>query len=147
MIIDSSVLLLVVDATDPFHGRGRAWWETTIRGHRRVGLPWSVLNDFLQISTDAAVCAAPLEPAQAWTLVDAWLREETVWVPEPTQRHATVLADLIGRHRLRGADVGRAQLVALAMTHGVPLYTLDRGFARFAEVPRVNPLLLAQRRW
>lgn len=147
MIVDATVLLLVVDSTNPFHARGRAWWETTLRGTRPLGLAWSAMTEFLRVSTDASLCLNALDPVDASALVTAWLREETVWVPEPTERHAQALRDLMARHNLCGPDIERAQLATLALTHGVPLCTVDPKFSRFTELPRVNPLRLAQAHW
>ena len=62
-----------------------------------------------------------------------WLDLDSVWVPQPTRRHAEVLGDLIGRHQASGALVSDAHLAALAVEHGVQLCSADSGFARFPE--------------
>jgi len=51
-----------------------------------------------------------------------------------------VLGDLIVRHRLRGNLVPDAQLAALALEHGLTVYSADTDFARFTEVRWENPV-------
>jgi uncharacterized protein len=67
-------------------------------------------------------------------------RMDVVWMPQPTPRHGEVLGQLIVTHGVTGNLVPDAQLVALAIEHGLTIYSNDSDFARFPEVNWVDPL-------
>jgi predicted nucleic acid-binding protein len=82
----------------------------------------------------------PLSAKEAWSHVRDWLDCDLTWIPGPTDRHAAVLGDLLVRYDLRANKVTDAQLAALAIEHGLIVYSTDTDFARFAEIDWVNPL-------
>ena len=98
-------------------------------GTWRVGLPWASLLAFLRLVTNPRVFARPEGIAAAWAVIEDWLSCESAWVPTPTERHATVLRDLLLHAGTGGNLVPDAHLAALAIEHGLRLCTLDRGFA------------------
>jgi predicted nucleic acid-binding protein len=67
-----------------------------------------------------------------------------VWIPEPGQRHAGILGELLVGHEVRGNLVPDAQLAALALEHGLTVYSADTDFARFTGVRWENPVASAQ---
>jgi toxin-antitoxin system PIN domain toxin len=140
MLIDANLLLYGVDRASPFHTRAAEWLTEQLNGPRRVGLPWQSLVAFLRISTHPRASAAPLHPHDAVRQVQDWLTPDVVWIPEPGPRHAVLLADLIGRHQLRGNLISDAHLAALAIEHGLTLCSTDTDFARFSELSWNNPL-------
>jgi predicted nucleic acid-binding protein len=58
----------------------------------------------------------------------------------PTPAHAEVLGGLIDRYQLRANLIPDASLAALAIEHGLALYSSDTDFARFDEIRWINPL-------
>lgn len=48
--------------------------------------------------------------------------------------------DLLGKHQVRGNLVTDVQLAALALEHGLAVYSADSDFARFTEITWVNPI-------
>jgi predicted nucleic acid-binding protein len=76
----------------------------------------------------------------AFRQVSAWLAWESVWVPEPTDRHAAVLGELLADTGAHGNLVPDAHLAALAIEHGLTLCSADRDFARFQGLRGENPL-------
>ena len=60
-------------------------------------------------------------------------------MPNPTPRHANLLGGLIRRYELRANMVTDAQIAALAIEHGLTVYSADTDFARFAEITWVDP--------
>jgi predicted nucleic acid-binding protein len=62
------------------------------------------------------------EPAEtiagAWGRVEEWLDCEPVWVPEPTERHRSVLGPFMRTVVDRPKLVPDAHLAALAIEHG-----------------------------
>ncbi len=140
MLIDANLLLFAVHEESPFHAKASAWLDDQLNGERRVGMPWQSLGAFLRIITNPRIFELPLDPAQAWGLVEGWLANDMVWVPAPTPRHAEVLGGLIKRYQLRGDLIPDAQLAALALEHGLTLCSADTDFARFPDLRRLNPV-------
>jgi uncharacterized protein len=139
MLLDANVLLYAVDADSPFHDTAADWLTDHLNGPRRVGFPWQSLVGFLRISTHPRASAAPLQPAEAVGYVDDWLAADVAWIPVPGPGHARLLADVIGRHHLRGNLISDAHLAALAIEHGLTMISADSDFARFTDLTWVNP--------
>ena len=140
MIVDANILLYAVDARSPVHETASAWLTEALNGDRRVGLPWQTLGAFLRISTHPRVVEHPLTPTEASDYLTAWLSAGPAWVPPATERTASILGELVVRHRLTGNLIPDAQLTALAIEHGLEVYSADGDFARFPEIRWVNPL-------
>jgi uncharacterized protein len=140
MLVDANLLLYAVHRQSPFHAVAREWLEQQLSGSRRVGMAWQSLGSFLRIATHPRVFERPLTPGDAWARVSEWLEAEVVWVPERGDRHAPILGDLIVRHNVTGTLVPDAQLAALALEHGLTIYSVDTDFARFPGVDWQNPL-------
>ena len=140
MLVDANILLFAVDATSPFHSPAADWLSEQLNGPRRVGLPWQSMGAFLRISTHSRAVERPLTPGEAWSQVEEWLGAEAAWIPVPTERHAEILGLLLNTHQLRGNLVPDAQLAALAIEHGLTVYSADGDFARFSELRWENPL-------
>ena len=140
MLIDANLLLFAVHETSPHHTRARDWLNDQLNGEQRVGIPWLSLGAFMRIITNPRILGQPLDPSEAWALVEDWLANDIVWVPAPTPRHAQVLGGLVKRYQLRGNLITDAQLAALAIEHGIEVCSADTDFARFTEIRWNNPL-------
>ena len=140
MLVDSNILLFAVDDSSRFHDRAAGWLAEQLNGSRRVGLPWQVLGAFLRIATNPRAAEHPLSPEEAWAHLEAWLATDVAWIPAPTDRHAEVLGSLMVSYGLRGNLVSDAQLDALAVEHGLTIYSADTDFARFREIEWENPV-------
>ncbi len=69
-----------------------------------------------------------------------WLDADTVWSPNPGPGYAEILLGLLSRHQIGGNLASDAQLVALAVEHGLTIYSADSDFARFTEANWINPV-------
>lgn len=140
MLVDANLLLYAVDENSSQHDAAREWLSAQLTGPRRVGLPWASLGAFLRIATHPRVFHEPLSPEKAWAVVEDWIASPSAWTPTPTPRHAQALGSLMTTHRITGDLVTDAQLAALAIEHGLTIYSTDSDFARFPEVGWTNPL-------
>lgn len=140
MLVDANILLYAVDSGSVHHQRAQAWLTDQLNGQHRVGLPWESLTAFVRIATHPRAARVPLTPSAAWQIVEEWLAVPTVWVPLPTDQHAVVLGRLIAKYEVSGNLVPDAHLAALAIEHGLPLYSADTDFARFLEIRWRNPV-------
>jgi len=95
---------------------------------------------FARISTHPRASATPLAPGEALRHIQDWLTPDVAWTPAPGPHHGALLADLIDRYQLHGNLVSDAHLAALAIEHGLTLYSADSDFARFRELSWTSPL-------
>jgi len=140
LLIDVHLLLYAHLKLSPFHERTRAWLDEQLRSNQRIGMPWLSLLGFLRVSTNPRALIRAESVAGALKQMQEWLAHDRVWVPEPTEGHHEVLADLLLPLDIGGNSVPDAHLAALAIEHGLVLCSNDRGFARFSNLRWMNPL-------
>ena len=140
MILDANLLLYACNTSDPRQERAAEVLEAALNGPQRAGLPWQTLTAFLRIATHPRVFPQPLSATAAAEQVEEWLAAPSAWVPQPSARHGEVLLGLVRGQRLTGALVSDAHLAALALEHGVALWSTDADFARFDGLVWHDPL-------
>ena len=140
MILDANVLLYARNVDDARHAQAKQVVEEALNGPRRVGLPWQTLTAFLRIATHPRVFHAPLSAAEATRQVEEWLAAPAAWVPSTGPDHAAVLLSLVSDLRITGPLVMDAHLAALAIEHGVGIWSTDADFARFPGLRWEDPL-------
>jgi toxin-antitoxin system PIN domain toxin len=141
MLLDANLLLYAVHRRAAQHEAAATWLTERLNGSRRVGLPWQSLAAFLRISTHPRAFERPLDTAAAWECVSDWLAAPMAWIPQPGPRHGTLFGELVTRYEARGNLIPDAQLAALALEHGLTVFSADTDFARFTEVGWTNPLV------
>ena len=139
-LVDANLLLYAVDTTAPRHKRARAWLETALSASETIGFTWLVLLAFLRLSTSARIFRTPLEPSDAFELIDGWLSRPNATVLHPTDRHASLLRDLLMPLGTAGNLTSDAHLAALSLEHGAELCSSDADYARFPGVRWQDPL-------
>ncbi len=140
MLVDANILLYAVDEASAAHASAKQWLEEALNGPRRVGLPWQSLTGFLRIATNPRAVPDPLQPAEAWGIIEAWLDARNSWIPHPGPGHREILGRLVRDLRLSANLVPDAALAALCIEHGLAVVSADSDFARFTEVSWINPL-------
>jgi toxin-antitoxin system PIN domain toxin len=140
MILDANLLLYAVDRSSRLHAEAANWLVDTMRGSRRVGVPWQTIGAFLRISTHPRAMDRPLRPEDALSYVRTWLAQPVTWVPPASERTVSVYGSLAGHVPIAGNLVPDAMLAALAIEHGVTVMTCDTDFARFPGVQWADPL-------
>ena len=137
---DANVLLYAIDERSPRHAAARDWLNDALSGTETVGFAWIVLLAVVRLATRAVVFENPLEVGQALDLVDGWLAQPPATVVHPTDRHASVLRELLVPLGSAGNLTTDAHLAALAVEHGADLCSSDADFSRFSGVRWVDPL-------
>jgi uncharacterized protein len=140
MLVDANLLLYAVNEDSDQHPAANKWLSQQLNGAQRVGLPWQSLGAFLRVATHPRAFTPPLTAREAWQRVEDWLGAAPTWIPGPGPRHAEIVGDLIARHDVRGNLITDTLLAALAIEHGLTLYSTDGDFARFDALRWVNPL-------
>ena len=140
MLVDANLLLYAINRASLHHTDAALWLTTVLEGNRRVGIAWQSLGAFLRISTNPRVYPNPITADQARRQVRSWLDAAPTWILPATERTASILEELVERHRVTANLVPDAMLAALAMENGLTVMSADTDFARFPEVRWQNPL-------
>jgi uncharacterized protein len=140
MLVDANLLLYAANQAAPEHERARAWLDGRLNGTVAVGLPWPSLLAFVRLATNPVVVRHPVTPAAAWRQVDEWLSCEPATVPLPGAGHRQIVGGLLTASWMTSRLVPDAHLAALALEHGLTLYSTDGDFAKFPGLKWENPL-------
>jgi toxin-antitoxin system PIN domain toxin len=140
ILVDANVLVYAHVSSFAQHERARDWLDQQLNGTARVGLPWASMLAFLRLVTNPRVFEHPEPITDAWRQVLGWLDCETVWIPQPTERHAELLGQLLALPGVHANLIPDVHLAALAMEHGLVLCSTDGDFARFPGLHWLNPL-------
>lgn len=140
ILIDANLLIYAVNKDAPQHKAAREWFERTLSGDERVGLPWVCLLAFLRITTRPGILANPLTVEQAADFVEGWLRQPFVEPVAPGLAHWPVFRHLLQAAGTGGNLTSDMHLAAMAIERGASIYSADHDFQRFAGVDHVNPL-------
>ncbi len=141
ILVDANILLYAEDSLNPRHDQARVWWDTQLSGTGIVCLCWTVLCAFIRLGTNPRVFQNPLSLEQAVGRVQRWLDQPCTRVIRPTERHWTVLRQVLTDGQAVANLVTDAHLAALAIEHGCELASTDSDFARFAKLKWKNPLI------
>jgi toxin-antitoxin system PIN domain toxin len=140
VLVDANLLVYALNEEAPEHEPARQWLEGALNGDRRVGLPWESLTSVVRLLTNPRIVASPQRPDLVWSIVRSWLDGPVVWIPGPTERLADVFGALLANYHPTGKLVPDAHLAAIAVQHGLDVYSADTDFARFREIRWINPL-------
>ena len=139
-LVDANVLLYAVDEASPHHSRAKPWLERQLSGGETLAFAWAVLLAFVRLATNPRVFVEPLTLEEALDLVDSWLEQPSVTVLHPTDRHSSVLRELLAPLGTAGNLTSDAHLAALSIEHRAELCSGDSDFVRFPRVRWTNPL-------
>lgn len=140
MLVDSNLLLYATFTAYRQHEVARTLLEGELSRPGRVGLPWGSLLAFVRLASSPRALTTPITVDDAWGLVHEFLDYPGVWIPLPTTAHTAALDELIIGKRLTSKLVMDADLAALALEHGLTVYSADNDFRRFGRLRFVNPL-------
>jgi toxin-antitoxin system PIN domain toxin len=140
ILVDANLLVYAHVSGFAQHEQSREWLDGQLNGATPVGLPWESLLAFVRLVTNPRVFERPEPIADAWGQALAWLNCDITWIPQPTERHAQLLGELLALPGVHGNLVPDAHLAALAMEHGLTLCSNDSDFARFTGLRWLNPL-------
>ena len=140
ILIDTNLLLYSQISSMPQHARTAEWLQRQLSSGMKVGLPWHSLLGFVRLASNMRIFGRAQSTPDSWRKVREWLSIDTVWIPQPTERHVDLLDEMLGKEHLSASSVMDAHLAALAIEHGLVLCSNDSGFARFGKLRWLNPL-------
>jgi toxin-antitoxin system PIN domain toxin len=139
-IVDINLLIYAINRDTPHHRAAKEWLEKAMSGSEPVGFAWIVILGFLRIVTSARIMPNPLPPETALELMEEWLAHPNARIVLPTQRHWTILKELLLPLGTAANLTSDAHLAALAIEHGAYLYSTDNDFSRFSKLRWASPL-------
>jgi toxin-antitoxin system PIN domain toxin len=140
ILVDANLLVYAGVASLPQHSAAKGWLDDRLNGAAAVGLPWPALLSFIRLVSNPRIFSNPQSISSTWEQVEAWLQCPCVWIPAPTDRHRTVIGALLRSSVTRANLVPDAHLAALAIEHGLTLFSSDGDFGRFPGLKWENPL-------
>lgn len=140
MLLDANLLLYAVDEDAAMHEAATAWLESVMAGPVRIALPWQTIGAFMRIATNPRAYQDPLSSTDAWAVVNDWLEVPVVWIPPAGPQTAVIFGQLLGASPISANQVPDAQLAALAIEHGLAVYSRDADFARWPACRWTDPL-------
>jgi hypothetical protein len=142
-VVDTNLLVYAVNRRSPDHERARDLLESWRRGDRSWFLTWSIVYEFLRITTHPAIFDEPLDLPKAKQWIADLLASPRAGVLVETERHGEVLDELAGKHpRLSGNVVHDFHTAVLMKEHGIPeIRTADTDFHQFSFLRVYNPLV------
>jgi toxin-antitoxin system PIN domain toxin len=136
-LVDANVLVHAANADAREHPSARKWIEAAFLGTEPIGFAWIALLAFIRVSTRRGLLARPLRIADAFGVVEDWLRAHNAVVVHPGEDHAAILRSLLEPVGTAGNLTSDAHLAALAIEHGAELVSFDRDFNRFERLRTV----------
>jgi len=140
ILVDANLLVYAHVKESVQHEAARCWLDAQLSQPSRVGLPWSSVLGFVRLVSNPRIYRNPEPVADAWRQAEQWLDAEPTWIPLPSAGHRQVLQSLIP-HAVTANLVPDAHLAALAIEHGLELFSTDGDFARFPGLRWQNPLV------
>lgn len=142
-LVDTNILLYALNPKAREHPAARDALASYRGGDRLWFVTWSIVYEFVRVSTHRKVLPRPLTADQAWSWIRALLASRNLQVLTESDRHQSVVAELIGRHpALSGNAVHDLHIAALMLEHGVTeIRTADTDFHQFRFLRVVNPLV------
>ena len=117
-------------------------------GDRPWAIPWPCCYEFLSVVTNRRIWKdAATRPDRAWDQLQAWTASPSNRLIGETEDFLGVLKRFVQRPHVVGGVVHDARIAAICVAHGVQaLFTRDRDFSLFPELPTRDPLGETSRR-
>lgn len=141
-VVDTNILIYAADGESELHERCRALLEEWRRQTSAWYLTWSIVYEFLRVTTHPRVFRTPWSADDSWGFLQAVLASPSLGLLVPTDRHAGVASEVISEiPHLRGNILHDAQTAILMREHGVGrIYTRDTDFHRFPFLEPIDPI-------
>ena len=138
---DTNILVYAADADSPWHIEAREWIEQRRNRPDAWDVTWSILYEFLRVTTHPRVMRKPWTATKAMGFVTALLGSPGLWVLVATDRHVAVATRVIAELPwLSGNLLHDAHTAILMREHGVTrICTRDTDFRRFPFLEVVDP--------
>jgi uncharacterized protein len=141
-VVDTNILVYAADEGSPAHAQCRQELESWRSQRSAWYVTWSILYEFLRVTTHSRVLRSPWTASQAWQFVDAIITSPALGVLVETDRHAAVAQEVLTSiPQLQGNLLHDTHTAILMKEHGIrQIYTRDMDFHRFPFLEVIDPL-------
>jgi len=140
--VDTNLLVYAHRVDSPWHERAQGVLRQLSEGNEAWAIPWPCVHEFLAIVTHPRIYEPPTPIGKALDQAEAWLESPSLMLLGESGSYWQRLKDVLGKGRIRGAQIHDGRVVALCQHHGVKeLWSADRDFSRFRGIAARNPLL------
>ena len=141
--VDTNILVYAHREDSEWHAAAHAKLTALAEGRGAWAIPWPCVHEFFAIVTHPRIYSPPTPLNAAIDQVEAWIESPTLVLLAESDAHWRTLRDLLLNGKIAGAQVHDARIAALCVQHGVKeLWSADRDFGRFPDLPMVNPLVV-----
>ena len=141
-VVDTNVLVYAADSSAPEHQRCRALLEQWREGSAAWFLTWGICYEFLRVVTHPRVLRRPWTASASGGFLEALWASPSLGFLVPTDRHRTVLRDIVRDvPTLAGNLFHDVETASLMREHGIRrICTRDTDFHRFSFVDVIDPV-------
>ncbi len=140
IVPDINLLVYAYNSESPYHKKAKHWWEETVNGDKRIGVPWLVSSGFVRLITHPRVLQNPVTPLKAVSKVESWFQYDSVIPVNPGTEHLTYFRQNLDAAGVGGNLVSDAHIAAIAIEYQAEVHSNDSDFGRFPGLRWVNPL-------
>jgi hypothetical protein len=141
--VDTNILVYAHRRDSAFHERADSVLTGLCEGRSDWAIPWPCIHEFVALVTHPGIYRPATPLADALTQVECWLESPRLHLlgEEVADLYWPRLKGLLSTGRVAGPLVHDARVAAICLAHGIDcLWTTDRDFSRFPELPTINPL-------
>jgi hypothetical protein len=140
ILVDANLLIYAYNKSSDQHQNSKDWLDMVLNGVPKVGLPWNSLLAFARIVTNHRIFETPSSPERAWDQVIKWTQAPAAWIPQETEHHAEIIRKIVQAVSIDANDLPDVHLAALAVEHGLKIYSTDSDFLKYPGIELINPL-------
>jgi hypothetical protein len=140
-LVDTNILVYAANRDCEEHRAAAAALARWLTGATPWVVTWSIVYEFLRITTHPRIFRRPLSAGQALAFLAPILGSDLVTVLGPTPRHEAVLHETVREYgRPAGNVFHDVQTAVLMREHGVgEIMTADADFRKFAFLIVTDP--------
>lgn len=140
--VDINILVYAHRRDSKFHERALQAVRQLAESSSAWAIPWPCIHEFFSVTTNPRAFQPVSTPLEARQQIASFLASPSLVLLAETERHWSVLEELLDSALVRGMLIHDAKIAAICIQHGVrKLWSSDRDFSRFPELKTVNPLL------
>ena len=140
--VDTNLLVYAHRRDSPWHPGAASALRGLAEGRPAWAIPWPCVHEFLAIVTHPRIYDPPTPLAAALDQMAAWIESPSLVLLAESGDYWAELRGTLEQARVTGPRIHDARVAALCSHHGVSeLWSADRDFSRFPNLPVRNPLL------
>jgi toxin-antitoxin system PIN domain toxin len=140
--VDTNLLVYAHRTDAAFHQPARAALEALALGRAAWAIPWPCVHEFISVVTHPRIFRTPTPVELALSQMQALAGLPQVVMLSEDDGYLDRLAAVAVPARTQGGAIHDARIAALCLHHGVTqLWSADRDFTRFPDLPVRNPLV------